>query len=268
VDSEAVIHSPRSHRAGWCAQYGHSVRQLLPSWLESVDPTEVYATDARQPHADRPWLLVDMISSADGATHVNGTSGPLGSPGDHAVFRAIRGIADVILVAAGTVRSENYRPVKATPEIREARLQRGQTPLARLAILSRHLDFDFDTELFQGDSPPLLLTAQSAPASALRRAESITEVVRFDGQRVDMTAAVTALGHRGAKIVLAEGGPTLNGQLHEAQLIDELCLTFSPLLIGSDAGRVIDGAPLTVQSMRLVRVLEEDSSLFLRYVRA
>ena len=95
-----------------------------------------------------------------------------------------------------------------------------------------------------------------------------TEVVRFDGDRVDMVAAVKALGQRGASIVLAEGGPTLNGQLHDAGLIDELCLTLSPLLVGTAAARVIDGAGLNLQHLSLDRVLEEDGWLFLRYVRS
>ena len=243
------------------------MRQLLPVALDSVEPSELYAADVRPRHPDRPWLLLDMISSADGATHIDGTSGALGSEGDHVVFRAIRAVADVILVAAGTVRSENYRPVRASDAVRAQRVARGQTPVARLAILSRHLDFDFDTDLFSGDQPPLLLTTSAAPASAMRRAEAITEVVRFDGDRVGLVEAVQALAQRGAGIVLAEGGPTLNGQLHDAGLIDELCLTLSPLLVGSDAARVIDGAGLHLQRLSLDRVLEEDGWLFLRYVR-
>ena len=266
--SVAIHRGPQNQGRAPPAQYGRVVRQLLPIALDSVDPGAVYAGDARPRHPDRPWLLLDMISSADGATHIDGTSGALGSEGDHVVFRAIRAVADVILVAAGTVRSENYRPVRATDAVREARVARGQTPVARLAILSRHLDFDFEADLFTSDQPPLLLTTSEAPASALRRAEAITEVVRFDGDRVDMVAAVQALGQRGANIVLAEGGPTLNGQLHDAGLIDELCLTFSPLLVGTAAARVIDGAGLNVQRLSLDRVLEEDGWLFLRYARS
>lgn len=247
--------------------YVSAVRQLLPELREDIDVVSLYASDARPARPDRPWVLLDMIASADGATHVSGTSGPLGSPGDHAVFRAIRGLADVILVAAGTVRSENYRPVRATDEVRAARVARGQSEVARLAILSRHLDFDFDSELFSGDSPPLLFTTRAAPASAMRRAEAVTEVVRFADERVEMGAAVHALGERGHRIVLAEGGPTLNGQLHDAGLIDELCMTLSPLLVGSDAARLIDGARLNVARLTLRRVLEEDGWLFLRYTQ-
>lgn len=269
VEKSAAVHrGPQNQGRTPPAQYGRDVRQLLPEALDAVDPNDLYAGDARPRHPDRPWLLLDMISSADGATHIDGTSGALGSEGDHVVFRAIRAVADVILVAAGTVRSENYRPVRATDAVRETRVARGQTPVARLAILSRHLDFDFDADLFTGDQPPLLLTTSEAPASALRRAEAITEVVRFDGDRVDMVEAVQALGLRGASIVLAEGGPTLNGQLHDAGLIDELCLTLSPLLVGTAAARVIDGAGLNLQRLSLDRVLEEEGWLFLRYVRS
>jgi riboflavin biosynthesis pyrimidine reductase len=247
--------------------YRRDVRQLLPTVVDDVDPLTIYAADDRPAQPERPWLLLDMISTADGATHIGGTSGPLGGPADHAVFRSIRAVADVILVAAGTVRSENYRPVRASEDIRAMRVERGQAPVASLAILSRHLDFDFGSELFTGDAPPLLLTTDAAPASAVRRAEARTEVLRFPGGRVELGAAVAALGRRGARVVLAEGGPTLNGQLHEAGLIDELCLSLSPMLVGSDAARVIDGAPGIVQRMALHRVLEQDGFLFLRYVR-
>ena len=44
--------------------------------------------------------------------------------------------------------------------------------------------------------------------------------------------------------MLAEGGPTLNGQLAAAGLLDELCLTVSPLLAGGDAKRVLAGPAL------------------------
>ena len=53
-----------------------------------------------------------------------------------------------------------------------------------------------------------------------------------------------------------------------AGLIDELCLTLSPMLVGSDASRLIDGASLNLQRMQLQRVLEQDGWLFLRYLRA
>ena len=42
---------------------------------------------------------------------------------------------------------------------------------------------------------------------------------------VDLARAVAALGEQGAGTILAEGGPTLNGDLARAGLLDELCVT-------------------------------------------
>lgn len=242
------------------------MRQLLPERHEDADPFALYAADHRPLVGDRPWLLANMISSLDGATHVNGLSGGLGSPADRAVFRAIRAVADIILVAAGTARSEQYHPITTTPELAADRAARGQTDRPRLAIITRHLDLDLDGALFLAPEPPVVLTTEHAPAARVRHAEGRTTVLQFPGDRVDIAAAVHALGELGAKVVLSEGGPTLIGQLAAADVLDELCLSVSPLVVGGDAARVTDIAATTHGRYDLARVLEEDSMLLLRYV--
>ena len=245
-----------------------NMRQLFPTPIDDVEVFSVYADDDRTPHRDRPWLLANMIASLDGATHVDGVSGGLGGPADRATFRAIRAVADVILVAAGTARSENYHPITTTPAIGAARATRGQADRPRLAILTRHLDLDLDGELFTAPEPPIVLTTEAAPAGRVRHAEARTTVLRFPGPRIDVRDALAALGGLGARVVLSEGGPTLIGQLAVADVLDELCLTMSPMVVGGDASRVTDATtPPIDRRYRLVRVLEEDEMLLLRYVR-
>ena len=66
--------------------------------------------------------------------------------------------------------------------------------------------------------------------------------------------------------MLAEGGPTLNGQLAAAGLLDELCLTLSPLLAGGDAKKILAGPALMPgRGWRLRSLCEQDGFLFLRY---
>ncbi|MBA2471912.1 MAG: dihydrofolate reductase family protein, partial [Pseudonocardiales bacterium] len=80
------------------------MRQLLPVAADPVDPAVVYAD---LPVAQgRPSVRLNMIASLDGAATVDGLSGGLGGPADHRVFAALRELADVVLVAAGTVRAE------------------------------------------------------------------------------------------------------------------------------------------------------------------
>jgi riboflavin biosynthesis pyrimidine reductase len=243
------------------------MRQLLPTQRDEVDPFAVYAADERPRVAGRPWVLANMISSLDGATHVEGLSGALATPADRVTFRAIRAVADVILVAAGTARSEQYHPITTTPEIAAERKARGQSERPRLAILTRHLDLDLDGELFLSPEPPIVLTTERAPAGRVRHAEARTTVVRFPGDRVDVDAAVQELGKLDADVVLSEGGPTLIGQLAAADVLDELCLSISPIVVGGDAARVTDITASMHHHYALARVLEEDSMLLLRYVR-
>src|SRR5262245_36804108 len=95
-----------------------AMRRLLPGPLEEVDPRSAYALGRPRP-GDRPWLLVNMVTSLDGAVAIDGRSGALGGPGDHLVFHALRSLADVILVGAATVRAERYGPVRLPPEVQE-----------------------------------------------------------------------------------------------------------------------------------------------------
>ena len=84
------------------------MRQLIPDVVDPVDPAEVYAD---LPVASgRPAVRLNMISSVDGATALDGVSGGLGSLADKKVFAVLRSLADVVLVAAGTVRAEHYGP--------------------------------------------------------------------------------------------------------------------------------------------------------------
>jgi riboflavin biosynthesis pyrimidine reductase len=80
---------------------------------------------------------------------------------------------------------------------------------------------------------------------------------------------LAALGERGADVVLAEGGPTFNGQLVDSGLIDELCLSISPHLVGGGSSRIVNGSEAAIpDDLRLDRLLEHDNALFARYVRA
>lgn len=82
---------------------------MLPVAADAVDPAIVYAD---LPAPARPGVRLNMIASLDGAATVDGLSGGLGGPADHRVFTALRELADVVLVAAGTVRAERYGPSK------------------------------------------------------------------------------------------------------------------------------------------------------------
>ena len=210
--------------------------------------------------------MLNMVTSADGATWADGVSGGLSGPEDRRVFAAIRAVADVILVAAETVRNERYGPPKANPEAAAGRTGRNQVPRPRLAVVSRSLELDYTAALFDDRPPPMLFTVAEPPADRLARAEAVADVHRVGADRVDLAGVLRRIGQSGAGVVLAEGGPCLNGQLLAAGLLDELCWTISPTLVGGDSPRMARGAPPRLDQLRLDRVLVQGHTLFLRYL--
>src|ERR1700728_1215944 len=241
------------------------MRMLFPDSVEAVDPATVYA-DVPQ-NSFRPAVRLNMIVSVDGGTSWNGVSGALGGSADKALFSVLRSLADVVLVASATMRGEQYGPVVLGSKIQDMRREQGQTPVPRIAVVSRTCQFDWSTPFFTAATErPIVLTVSSAAEADRTRAAEVAEVIIVGDDDVDLPRAIAELGSRGAKSVLAEGGPTLNGELARAGLLDELCVTLSPLLASGDAKRIIAGSTLDIlEPLDLRSICEEDNYLFLRY---
>jgi 5-amino-6-(5-phosphoribosylamino)uracil reductase len=231
-----------------------------------------YAYPAAGPGGPLPWLRANMVSTLDGAAQHDGRSQPISSKTDMRIFGTLRALADVVVVGAQTVRQEGYRPTRARAEFAEQREAAGQSPAPAIAVVSASLDLDFSLPLFTSPLvPTLILTGASAASDRVAAAEKAGArvVTAGDGIGVDPARAVQALAGLGHTRLLTEGGPRLLGQLVAADVLDELCLTVSPMLTAGDAQRIAGGPAVTVpQRFRLVSMLEEDGFLYTRYGRS
>lgn len=227
------------------------------------------AGESRPTPPERPWLLVNMVASLDGAVTIDGRSGGLARPADKAMFSALRGVADVVLAGAGTVRIEHYGPPRPADATRAARVERGQSPAPRLAIASRSLDLDVTQPMFtEAEAPPLVLTCGAAPPARCEALREVAEVIVTGDATVDLAAAMAALHARGVRTIACEGGPHLNGDLLLEDLIDEWALTIAPVLVGADARRSTTGPlPPAPVAMHLDRIFEGDGLLLTRWLR-
>ncbi|MGA1261689.1 MAG: dihydrofolate reductase family protein, partial [Ilumatobacteraceae bacterium] len=90
-----------------------TMRRLLPEpGFVSVDVA--YSVTHRRRHADRPWIIMCMIASADGALALDGRAEGLGNATDRAAFLHLHRSPDAVLVGAATVRaSDVYTPLAA-----------------------------------------------------------------------------------------------------------------------------------------------------------
>ncbi len=117
-----------------------------------------------------------------------------------------------------------------------------------------------------------MLTTQAAPADRRAAAARHAEVVVAGPDTVTAQAAVAALAGLGYRKILAEGGPGLLGQITAAGLLDELCLTYSPVLAGGPAGRILTppgpGRAGALAGLELAHVLDDNGYLLCRYLQS
>ena len=231
-----------------------------------VDPLEIQLGYQRG-GLDRPWLMANFVETIDGATVVDGGAATINDADDKAMFQACRAAADCIVVGAGTVRAENYGPVKLSERGRAARRQAALSENPRLVIVTGSLGLEPDHRVFSDPEQPItLLTGENAPDDRFAALSEVADVVRL--KSTDAPDILSYLDD--AKVVLCEGGASLLGQFVAARLVDEMALTIAPVMVAGESNRVAqggDGARPPLE-MRLDRVLYGDRSVFLRYLRA
>ena len=121
-------------------------------------------------------------------------------------------------------------------------------------------------------APVIAWVSQSAPAARVRRLAALAdEVWTSPGDRVDVQAGLKWLSKRhGVRDALVEGGGSLNDAFFRAGVVDELHLTWCPLLIGGrDAPTACDGlgsGPLAgACRMALHSIQRHGNEIFLVY---
>ena len=222
-------------------------------------PGRAAAADALLEVGSGRRVLLNMVATIDGHVTREGGSTQLGGDGDRELFFALRGIVDGVLAGTGTLGSESYGRLIATPERRAARESRGLAADAALLVITRSGEVPWDAPLFAEPEQRVLI---AGPARVPAGVRARVEVFAADGPR----AALDGFAARGVERVLCEGGPGLNRALLAERLVDELFVTVDASLSGGEGLRMVEGDALRpVPGARLLWVLRRDDELYLRY---
>ena len=195
-----------------------------------------------------PWLRVNMVSTLDGAAQgEDGKSGGINNPADKRVFDALRRVADCVVVGAGTLRTEGYRPTTVP-----------------LVVVSRSARVP---PMLRGAEPGRVLMATTEGAPALAEARALlgaANVMVLGTYSVDLTILKAALYDRGFTELLSEGGPQLLHHLLAEGVADELCVTVVPRAVGGGGLRIVVGSGIDVP-LAPTLLLEEAGTLLGRW---
>jgi len=223
---------------------------------------------------ERPFVLIHMAMTADGKiATANRTVTSFGSPRDLAHLYEIRATADAILCGARTVEESHATLGNGPESFSQLRQRRGLTAYPLRVVISGSGSLSPTAELWQKDfSPVVVAVTEKAKAARLKQLGKLTGHVWTCGpQEVDFPGLLRRLRTEfGVQRLVCEGGSQVNDALLRAGLVDEIHLTWCPLIFGGRTAptiadgkgfsRLADAAHFELKSKR--RVGEE---LFLVY---
>lgn len=227
------------------------LRTLSPSG-EPIDTTVRGARERIAALYPAPRLRVNLVATLDGGTaDAAGTTSGLTTGADRAVLGAIRSVSDTVLIGAATLRAEGSLVPRTT----------------HLTVLTT--TGDFTGARVRDDIEPgrvLVVGPAGVEDRARRTFQAPFDFFAVDGERaVPLSEMLGALRDRGLGRVVCEGGPRLAGQLLAAGLVDELCLTTVPRLIGTPAV-LFRGAVPGPRELDLLHLLADDTgALYARW---
>jgi riboflavin biosynthesis pyrimidine reductase len=241
-------------------------RQAIPPGPD-VSPEERYTGLGLDERAgeDRPYVVCNFVSSADGKATASGRTAPLAGAGDKAAFHLLRTQVDAVLAGTGTLAIERYGVPVRDERLIAIRIAEGRSAQPLAVVVSRSGRVPFEIPLFADARSRIALYAPRDTALPDCPAE-----VTVHEDEPDLVAVLRSLRRdHDVRSLLCEGGPALFDALLGDDLVDELFLTVSPVLVGGDELGITTGAALDrPRPLRLVWALEQDGNLLLRYARS
>ena len=176
---------------------------------------------------ERPFVTLTYAQSLDGSI-ASGDGSPVAISGAEALAftHRLRAVHDAILVGIGTVLSDDPRL--------NVRHSEGNHP--RPVVLDTDLRLPPDARILSCDGPmPLIAANESASAERQAVLESKgASVLRLDCTEdgVCLDSLMTALGQRGLKSIMVEGGTTIISNFLRRRFVHHLIVTVAPSFIG------------------------------------
>lgn len=216
-------------------------------------------SDAELPEDARPYVMINMVTSLDGRTAVDGRASSIGGQTDRLVMRTLRSKADAVMTGAGTLRAEKMD--LRTP---------AEGSLA--VIISPSGDFPLENAVHDS---LLVFTSTAVLPERLReisRRARVESVLPPDTPDKHLALVLESLKEdHGVRTLLVEGGPVLNYSLVSGGYVDEVFTTLAPKLLGGsseDAPGIIHGPQLPPESphhLTLVSAYNAGGEIYLRY---
>lgn len=216
---------------------------VVDTGLGAEEATEINAGFLTRLALGRPLVTLKLATSLDGRIATSsGESRWITGPPARAQGHALRAAHDAIIVGTATVLADDPQLTCRLPGL-------GQRSPVRV-VLDRQLRIPRSAAVIADarQTPTWIVTMRSADAARraalLAAGATLIDVDPDSNGRIDLIAALAALGERGVTRLLIEGGARLAAALLRVRLVDRLAWFHAPLLIGGDGTPAVAGLGL------------------------
>ncbi len=221
--------------------------------------------------ASRPYVVINVAASADGKIDTRERRGAaISGQRDRERVDALRASVDAVMVGSRTLHDEDPRLTVKSEALRAERVARGAPPNPAKVAVASQLGLDPACRFLTNGPARIILFVPRGVSDASLAASGV-ELHAVGEGRVDLAVAMATLARLGIQRMLVEGGGTLNFELLQLGLVDELLVYVAPLIFGGvSAPTLADGEGVSRELAIRLRVpsveVWEDGGVLLRYM--
>ncbi|HEC88908.1 MAG TPA: 2,5-diamino-6-(ribosylamino)-4(3H)-pyrimidinone 5'-phosphate reductase [Thermoplasmata archaeon] len=177
----------------------------------------------------KPYVIINCASSIDGKIALPGKK-PLkiSNEEDMARVHKLRNECDAVLVGIETVLADNPKLT-----VKEKYVEKVRQPLR--IVLDSSFRTPEDAEVMKPYAKTLIVTVTK------EEKKGNIEIIKCGNGKVDIKKLMEILYERGIKKLMVEGGATIIWEFLKNEIVDEMNIFFSPIIIGGDAPSIADG---------------------------
>jgi len=210
----------------------------------------------------KPIVVLSAAMSIDGKIGRRNQKTVLSSKSDKIRVHKLRSKSDAILVGKNTIEEDD--------PLLTVRYAKGKNPIR--IIIDSHGTIKNTSQIIKTakNIPTIIVTSELISKRNLSRLNNLPlDVIICGKKQVDIKKLVLILYKRKIKKILLEGGGTLNLSFLKNNLIDEIIVTITPFVLGSENSiNLFEGSIKRIKklsSLKLKKIQKNNNEIILNY---
>lgn len=210
-----------------------------------------------------PHVILSAAASLDGKIATKNKDSALSSREDKIRFHKLRAKVDAILVGINTVKIDD--------PLLTVRHTKGKNPVRVILDSSGVISSKSQIIKTCHKIPTIIAVSKKASRKNLDKLGKYPVKIIVSGKnRIDIKKLLKILQKQNIKIILLEGGGTLNWEFIRKELVDELIVTITPYIIGGKNATTLvegDGFSKIINSpkLQLQNITRQKNEIVLHY---